>query len=297
MDTANSSSGDEARTCYLANTSDPSVFDLIKAEKSPMQWKKAARKRKGKKVESNSCCDETRWDFYRKEKEITEEVIKAWEVGQKLGLYSKCSDEDIRRQLEIMEHRDIAKGNRNIRKGRRDPRSVMSFNIRGAGKIIKRNEIRSLVCSYGIDMCCVQETKLEKFDVKLGRSLWGNNDCEWAYREAVGRISSWHINGMLVVNGRWIDGNVKVVIINVYAPCSIPEKQLLWEAINIVVEQSNDRKICVVGDFNSIREANKRVVRRIHLFEWFVRPSSEGQKVHVVHARRNLQEQVRYDVG
>ncbi|KAL8529725.1 hypothetical protein ACS0TY_006967 [Phlomoides rotata] len=63
----------------------------------------------------------------------------------------------------------------------------MSFNIRGAGKIIKRNEIRSLVCSYGIDMCCVQETKLEKFDVKLGRSLWGNNDCEWAYRESVGR--------------------------------------------------------------------------------------------------------------
>ncbi|KAL8555514.1 hypothetical protein ACS0TY_003357 [Phlomoides rotata] len=124
MDTANSSSGDEVGTCCLANDFDPSVSELVMAEKSPMQWKKAATKRKGKKAESNSCCDETRWEFYRKEKEIAEEVIKAWEVGRKLGLYSKCSDEDIRRQLEIMERRDRAKGNRNNRKERRDPRKI-----------------------------------------------------------------------------------------------------------------------------------------------------------------------------
>ncbi|KAL8477025.1 hypothetical protein ACS0TY_029364 [Phlomoides rotata] len=126
---------------------------------------------------------------------------------------------------------------------------------------------------------------MEKIDDKIERELWGDKDCEWVYREAVGRsgglisiwntkvfvkTSSWHLGGML-------DENVDMVIITVYAPCSIPEKEQLWEAINIVVEQYNDRKLCVVGDFNSIREVNERVGRReevnhrdINLFEDFI---------------------------
>ncbi|KAL8507818.1 hypothetical protein ACS0TY_018376 [Phlomoides rotata] len=169
---------------------------------------------------------------------------------------------------------------------------VMSFNVRGLGKRIKRNEIRSLIRSNGIEMCCIQETKMEKIDIRLGRELWGDKDCEWVYREAEGRsgglisiwntkvfskTSSWHVSGMLVVNGRWIDGDVDMVIINVYAPCSILEKEQLLEAIKFVVEQYDDRKICVVGDFNSIIEVNERFGRwekvnhrDINLFEDFI---------------------------
>ncbi|KAL8535598.1 hypothetical protein ACS0TY_011287 [Phlomoides rotata] len=60
----------------------------------------------------------------------------------------------------------------------------MIFNIRGLGKRMKRNEIRGLIRSYGIEICCIQETKLEKFDDRLGRNIWEDNDCEWAYRES-----------------------------------------------------------------------------------------------------------------
>ncbi|KAL8543610.1 hypothetical protein ACS0TY_004253 [Phlomoides rotata] len=72
-----------------------------------------------------------------------------------------------------------------------------------------------------------------------------------------------------------------MVIINIYAPCSTLEKEHLWETIKLVVEQYDDRNICLVGDFNSIRDANERVGRReevnvrdIKLFEDFI--SSSG---------------------
>ncbi|KAL8546335.1 hypothetical protein ACS0TY_006158 [Phlomoides rotata] len=251
MDTTNSSSECLAESCNLAIASIPSGSDPPTRNKSPMQWKKAARRKKRKNFAHIPNRDEERWDFYRKENEVSEEVIKAWEVGRKLGLYSKCSDEEIRRQLEVMERRDRAKGNRNNRKGRKD---------------------------------------------RIGRALWGEKKWDWAYRESEGRsgglvsiwntkvfskTSSWHINGMLVVNGRWVEDGTYLVIINVYAPCSFREKEQLWEAIKILVDQYEDRKICVVGDFNSIRVESERIGRTvevdhrdINLFEEFI--SSSG---------------------
>ncbi|KAL8520542.1 hypothetical protein ACS0TY_011171 [Phlomoides rotata] len=93
--------------------------------------------------------------------------------------------------------------------------------------------------------------------------------------------SSWHMKGMLIVNGRWVDESIDMLIINVYAPCSFLEKEQLWEAIKTVVEQYDERKICMVGDFNSIREETERIGRRvdidhrnINLYEDFI--SSSG---------------------
>ncbi|KAL8503591.1 hypothetical protein ACS0TY_022358 [Phlomoides rotata] len=150
----------------------------------------------------------------------------------------------------------------------------MSFNARELGKRIKRNEIRRLSRSNGIEMCCIQETKMEKIEDRIGGEIWGDKDYEWVYRKSEGRsggliliwntkvfskTSSWHLKGMLVANGRWVDEDADMVIINVYALCSVLEKEQLCEAIKIIVEQYEDRKICVVGDFNSIREENDRV--------------------------------------
>ncbi|KAL8510874.1 hypothetical protein ACS0TY_017623 [Phlomoides rotata] len=69
--------------------------------------------------------------------------------------------------------------------------------------------------------------------------LWPGNEFDWAVREVEGqsgglisiwnrklfvKTSLWHNNGLIVVNGRWIEDNGELVIINVYAPCSSTEK-------------------------------------------------------------------------
>ncbi|KAL8547927.1 hypothetical protein ACS0TY_007290 [Phlomoides rotata] len=66
---------------------------------------------------------------------------------------------------------------------------------------------------------------------------------------------------MLVVNGRWREDGGKMVIINVYAPCVISKKERLWDTIKLVIEQNKEARICVVGDFNSIRANDERIGR------------------------------------
>ncbi|KAL8508518.1 hypothetical protein ACS0TY_018952 [Phlomoides rotata] len=82
---------------------------------------------------------------------------------------------------------------------------------------------------------------------------------------------------MLVVNGRWREDGGVMVIINVYAPCMTSEKEQLWDTIKLVIEQNEEARICVVGDFNSIRATDERigrggeVVRRdIRVFDDFI---------------------------
>ncbi|KAL8457740.1 hypothetical protein ACS0TY_035560 [Phlomoides rotata] len=152
----------------------------------------------------------------------------------------------------------------------------MSFNVRGLGKSMKRKEIKRMINSNGIDMCCIQETKLEKLEKMIWGELWPNLDFDWAWSEFEGRSgglisilnsrvfskrSVWHCRGLLIINRRWREDDGEMVIINVYAPCLVAEKEVLWDTIKLVIEQNEEARICVVGDFNSIREVDERIGR------------------------------------
>ncbi|KAL8483747.1 hypothetical protein ACS0TY_026433 [Phlomoides rotata] len=161
---------------------------------------------------------------------------------------------------------------------------------------MKRSEIKKLINSNGIDMCCIQESKLEQVSSRVGNELWPNSDFEWVWKEAEGRAgglisiwnknlftktSSWHCRGLLVVNGRWREDGGEMVIMNVYAPSALSEKEQLWDLIKMVIQQNVEARVCVVGDFNSIRTADERIGRReepdrrdINLFVDFI--SSSG---------------------
>ncbi|KAL8479813.1 hypothetical protein ACS0TY_026671 [Phlomoides rotata] len=64
---------------------------------------------------------------------------------------------------------------------------------------------------------------------------------------------------MLIVNGYFTGDGGRGVLMNVYAPCSSLEKAELWEIIKLTVLQNADARVCVVGDFNSIRSPEERV--------------------------------------
>ncbi|KAL8478208.1 hypothetical protein ACS0TY_030195 [Phlomoides rotata] len=182
----------------------------------------------------------------------------------------------------------------------------MTLNVRGLGKKIKRSEIKQMTFRNGIDVCCLQESKLEKLDERTGKELWFDRDFDWAWREAEGRsggiitiwnrkvfckISSWHIKGMLAVNGFWVEDGMKVMIINVYAPCKLSAKAQLWDAILIVLEQNQDIRICVVGDFNSIREESERIGRS----STASRNTIAGEEIHMWNRNLNKRERLAVD--
>ncbi|KAL8530226.1 hypothetical protein ACS0TY_007323 [Phlomoides rotata] len=63
----------------------------------------------------------------------------------------------------------------------------MSFNVRGLGKKMKRSEIRRMLSSNGIELCCLQETKMESMENRMGNELWPNKKFDWVWKEAEGR--------------------------------------------------------------------------------------------------------------
>ncbi|KAL8456316.1 hypothetical protein ACS0TY_034507 [Phlomoides rotata] len=65
------------------------------------------------------------------------------------------------------------------------------------------------------------------------------------------------------------------MIINVYAPCTAAEKEQLWDVIKIIVEQNEEVRTCVVGDFNSIREVHEKVGKRGEVDQRDIRRFSE----------------------
>ncbi|KAL8510739.1 hypothetical protein ACS0TY_017524 [Phlomoides rotata] len=151
---------------------------------------------------------------------------------------------------------------------------VLSFNVRGLRKKMKRSEIRRMINLNDIDICCLQETKTEHMENKVGNELWPNKEFDWTWKEADGRAgglisiwnknvfsktSSWYSRDLLVVNGRWREDGGEMVIINVYAPCVTTENEQLWDTIKLVIEQNKEARICVVGYFNSIRTSDERI--------------------------------------
>ncbi|KAL8511922.1 hypothetical protein ACS0TY_018386 [Phlomoides rotata] len=170
---------------------------------------------------------------------------------------------------------------------------IISYNIRGVGSRTKRKEVRDLVKQTRADVCCIQESKKEQVSEIFCKSLWGNwSKIGWAIKgsegssggiitiwnaETFSSSSNWHAPGMLVVNGFWIASGVPCVIINVYSSCYLVDKLRMWDMIKSVSLQNSEECVCVVGDFNAIKEESERVGRAeftdqrgIRLFQEFI---------------------------
>jgi len=63
---------------------------------------------------------------------------------------------------------------------------IATFNIRGLGGAIKRRKIKDLVRNNKVDFLAIQETKKEVISQSLCNSLWGGEDCDWAYLPSEG---------------------------------------------------------------------------------------------------------------
>ncbi|XP_058726684.1 uncharacterized protein LOC131598058 [Vicia villosa] len=126
--------------------------------------------------------------------------------------------------------------------------------------------------SNKVEVGFIQETKLTCFSEKLARSFWGSSDVEWTACNSEGASGGMVVlwkKDSLVVNYRLIGSGyvriniswkgISVNLVNIYAPCSISLRRVLWK--NLVDRRAKglNEEWCLGGDFNEITRSEERL--------------------------------------
>jgi hypothetical protein len=157
---------------------------------------------------------------------------------------------------------------------------ISSFNIRGLGGRVKRCKVKEFVNKEKVDFLALQDTKLETVADSLCYSIWGDEDCSWAFLPSTGSsggiLSIWCKSssrliftfigeGFVGVCLEWgLDKHVCLVV-NIYSKCVMEGKRRLWNSLIMSKGGFRGGKWCVIGDFNAVldREVNSE---QIHVF-------------------------------
>lgn len=130
---------------------------------------------------------------------------------------------------------------------------LVSFNINGLSRDIKKMEVRDIVKREGVDFLLLQETKLQLISSSLCRNLWHDDDFAWLSRSSQGRSggllliwrpsafelhSSCEGNGYIGITGMWKEKGIVCNIINVYDPCVNADKRVLWTTLQTMISNS-----------------------------------------------------------
>ena len=63
----------------------------------------------------------------------------------------------------------------------------------------------------------------------------------------------------LMLEGRCANSNQKMFVVNIYAPCDLAGKRLLWDVLRQLRVSNPPGLWCFMGDFNSIRSQDERL--------------------------------------
>jgi hypothetical protein len=123
---------------------------------------------------------------------------------------------------------------------------ISSFNIRGLGGRVKRNKLKEMVRKEKLDFLALQETKLEIIPDSLCLSIWGDDDCCWAYLPSMGNsggiLSIWRKSSSRLIFSFIGEGFVGVClewgvekhvcfVVNIYSKCDMEGKRRLWNSL------------------------------------------------------------------
>jgi len=123
---------------------------------------------------------------------------------------------------------------------------ILSLNVRGFGSPVKWRYVKEIIRKEGIKMLCLQEVRMNNFNLDLCCKLWGDNDIDFLYSEPAngsgGILMIWHkvffqctsniINKRFIVFSRLSkEKNISVVVVNVYSSCLIHEKTQMWSEL------------------------------------------------------------------
>ena len=123
---------------------------------------------------------------------------------------------------------------------------IVSWNVRGLNDGDKWLRMRNLIKLWKVDVICLQETKMTKFNRQVIQSLWGNQ-----HVDSTSLGSNGAVGGILLIWDRRLVKKVEAVVGNyslsckfrsvfdqfewiftgVYGPNSDSERAFLWEEL------------------------------------------------------------------
>ena len=155
---------------------------------------------------------------------------------------------------------------------------ILTYNVRGLGGGEKKAEVRRLVNEKKPFVLCLQETKLEFLNEHMVKDPWGDGVHNYSYQPSVGAsgglVTVWDVsrldvtsffsfNHVLVIKGKDLRSGEDLIIFNVYAPCDLVAKKLLWGRLLLHIQNNCNVCICVCGDFNFVRSIDERKGRAV----------------------------------
>lgn len=154
---------------------------------------------------------------------------------------------------------------------------IISWNVKGLGKLSKNFSIKEILGKYKVDIVIFQETKKHSIDKLCFRSFWGGRNIDWVFSPADGAAG-----GMLI---RWKTElfdiqateqgifSLSIKISNrdnwfswwlscIYGPSTNKDKEEFWIELNDL-GNLGERAWCVGGDLNEILLRGKKQKLRI----------------------------------
>lgn len=150
----------------------------------------------------------------------------------------------------------------------------MSWNCRGLNSEVVKKMVRDSGSQEKASLICIQETKCTCWPAS-GMKLFGNNINESCIAQSSegasgGLGTCWNLDLFQCMGSaqskHWIwvqmkttESNIWFNVINVYSPLTLTEKRVLWKELLQIMKIIKDELVCLVGDFNSIRDVMERV--------------------------------------
>lgn len=64
-------------------------------------------------------------------------------------------------------------------------------------------------------------------------------------------------NDFILLEGVWVQDAQKVIMVNIYLPCDMALKRILWDNVRQLKNSNSGGLWCILGDFNNIRKASE----------------------------------------
>ncbi|XP_028110763.1 uncharacterized protein LOC114309252 [Camellia sinensis] len=148
---------------------------------------------------------------------------------------------------------------------------LLSWNVRGLGKSVKRRRVKLLLKDRKIDFVFFQETKKSEVTPDFVKSLWPVDEMEFMAVDSEGRAGGllciWKptvfklsqccsTRHCIVLSGTLLPF-FNCVLVNVHAPNEVNERSRFWNVL-YGLRPSFYNPWCLVGDFNEIRNLGER---------------------------------------
>jgi hypothetical protein len=114
---------------------------------------------------------------------------------------------------------------------------------------------------------------LQVCDDSVCSSMWEVQSMAFSFRPSIGasgglltacdrsEVEVWATTSfehIFVIHGRFLKSNEEFYVFNVYAPCDNRDQEVLWESLSVRILPSRGSKVCVCGDFNTVRSREER---------------------------------------